>query len=190
MREKGRVGTSRIGGTPRPSSHFGDEFPRVAAAKPQPPRISLGISRSRAMCCVSILTRKRRSTLFGLSRNDVGEMKRSNGAIRFTTLLIAKCEIVRRGIHSQPAHCPRSARTYGFGHEGPKALLTRQATTQCFRQDRPALAQVSDVYDVVVIDCPPQLSFLTLSALCAATAVLITVHPQMLDVCRCLNSSI
>jgi len=33
-----------------------------------------------------------------------------------------------------------------------------------------------------VIDCPPQLGFLTLSALCAATAVLITVHPQMLDV--------
>ena len=30
--------------------------------------------------------------------------------------------------------------------------------------------------------CPPQLGFLTLSALCAATAVLITVHPQMLDV--------
>ena len=33
-----------------------------------------------------------------------------------------------------------------------------------------------------MIDCPPQLGFLTLSALCAATAVLITVHPQMLDV--------
>ena len=45
-----------------------------------------------------------------------------------------------------------------------------------------ALAQVADAYDVVVIDCPPQLGFLTLSALCAATAVLITVHPQMLDV--------
>ena len=36
-------------------------------------------------------------------------------------------------------------------------------------------------YDVVVIDCPPQLGYLTLSALSAATSVLITVHPQMLD---------
>ena len=45
-----------------------------------------------------------------------------------------------------------------------------------------ALAEVTDAYDVVIIDCPPQLGFLTLSALCAATAVLITVHPQMLDV--------
>jgi chromosome partitioning protein len=45
-----------------------------------------------------------------------------------------------------------------------------------------AIAQVGDAYDVVVIDCPPQLGLLSLSALCAATAVLITVHPQMLDV--------
>jgi chromosome partitioning protein len=37
-------------------------------------------------------------------------------------------------------------------------------------------------YDVVVIDCPPQLGYLTLSALCAATSVIVTVHPQMLDV--------
>ena len=41
---------------------------------------------------------------------------------------------------------------------------------------------VADRYDVVVIDCPPQLGFLTMSALCSATAVLVTAHPQMLDV--------
>ncbi len=45
-----------------------------------------------------------------------------------------------------------------------------------------ALAEVEQDYDVVVIDCPPQLGFLTMSALSAATAVLVTVHPQMLDV--------
>ena len=45
-----------------------------------------------------------------------------------------------------------------------------------------ALSSVADDYDVVVIDCPPQLGFLTMSAICGATAVLITVHPQMLDV--------
>lgn len=43
------------------------------------------------------------------------------------------------------------------------------------------LAQVDDQYDVVVIDCPPQLGYLTLTALTASTSVLITVHPQMLD---------
>ena len=45
-----------------------------------------------------------------------------------------------------------------------------------------ALAQVDDRYDVVIIDCPPQLGYLTLTALTAATSVLITIHPQMLDV--------
>jgi chromosome partitioning protein len=45
-----------------------------------------------------------------------------------------------------------------------------------------ALADVESDYDVVVIDCPPQLGYLTLGAVCAATALLITIHPQMVDV--------
>lgn len=45
-----------------------------------------------------------------------------------------------------------------------------------------ALAEVDDQYDVVIVDCPPQLGYLTLTALAAATSVLITIHPQMLDI--------
>lgn len=45
-----------------------------------------------------------------------------------------------------------------------------------------ALKEVDDRYDVVVVDCPPQLGYLTLTALTASTSVLITVHPQMLDI--------
>lgn len=45
-----------------------------------------------------------------------------------------------------------------------------------------ALREVDAQYDVVVIDCPPQLGYLTLTALTASTSVLITIHPQMLDV--------
>ncbi|MGO4119201.1 AAA family ATPase, partial [Rhizobium ruizarguesonis] len=44
------------------------------------------------------------------------------------------------------------------------------------------LTEIESLYDVVVIDFPPQLGFLTMSALCAATSLLITFHPQMLDV--------
>jgi chromosome partitioning protein len=70
-----------------------------------------------------------------------------------------------------------------FEHETPKALGTRQSADPLFfaRVAR-ALATVQNQFDIVVIDCPPQLGFLTLSALCAATAILIPVHPQMLDV--------
>jgi chromosome partitioning protein len=45
-----------------------------------------------------------------------------------------------------------------------------------------AIAQVADEFDVVVVDCPPQLGFLTMGALNAATGMIVTVHPQMVDV--------
>lgn len=45
-----------------------------------------------------------------------------------------------------------------------------------------ALKDVDDQYDIVVIDCPPQLGYLTLTSLTASTSVLVTVHPQMLDI--------
>lgn len=68
-----------------------------------------------------------------------------------------------------------------FEHDTPGALVRKDDALFFTRIDT-ALAQVETDYDVVVVDCPPQLGFLTMSALSAATAVLVTVHPQMLDV--------
>ena len=68
-----------------------------------------------------------------------------------------------------------------FEHETPRALAQGNAGLFFFRV-KEALAQVDPNYDVVVIDCPPQLGFLTMSALSAATGVLVTIHPEMLDV--------
>ena len=68
-----------------------------------------------------------------------------------------------------------------FEHDTPRALAQGNAGLFFFRV-RDALAQVEADYDVVVIDCPPQLGFLTMSALSAATGVLVTIHPEMLDV--------
>lgn len=68
-----------------------------------------------------------------------------------------------------------------FEHDTPRALARGDAGLFFFRV-REALAQVDADYDVVVIDCPPQLGFLTMSALSAATGVLVTIHPEMLDV--------
>ena len=68
-----------------------------------------------------------------------------------------------------------------FEHETPRALAAGEGRL-FFTRIGAALSVVEADYDVVVIDCPPQLGFLTMSALSAATAVLVTVHPQMLDV--------
>lgn len=67
-----------------------------------------------------------------------------------------------------------------FEHETP-AAISRGGARMFFSRVRDVLAEVNDDYDVVVIDCPPQLGFLTMSALSASTGVLVTVHPQMLD---------
>lgn len=78
---------------------------------------------------------------------------------------------------------PANLELMEFEHETPKALANRRSTDQLFfARVAQALSTVDDRYDIVVIDCPPQLGFLTLSALCAATSLLITIHPQMLDV--------
>lgn len=68
-----------------------------------------------------------------------------------------------------------------YEHDTPRALAERDAEP-FFGRVATALGTVADDYDVMVLDCPPQLGFLTLGALCAATGLLITVHPQMLDV--------
>lgn len=68
-----------------------------------------------------------------------------------------------------------------FEHDTPRAIIERSGKF-FFTRIGDALAEVEQDYDVVVIDCPPQLGFLTMSALSAATAILVTVHPQMLDV--------
>jgi chromosome partitioning protein len=68
-----------------------------------------------------------------------------------------------------------------FEHETPRALAERSGSL-FFTRVGDKLAEIESEYDLVVIDCPPQLGFLTMSALSAATAVLVTVHPQMLDV--------
>jgi chromosome partitioning protein len=68
-----------------------------------------------------------------------------------------------------------------FEHDTPRALMQRDGNL-FFTRVGDVLADVEGDYDVVIIDCPPQLGYLTMSALSAATAVLVTVHPQMLDV--------
>jgi plasmid partitioning protein RepA len=45
-----------------------------------------------------------------------------------------------------------------------------------------ALEQITEKYDVILLDCAPSLNFLTLSSLTAATGVLIPVPAHMLDV--------
>jgi chromosome partitioning protein len=64
------------------------------------------------------------------------------------------------------------------------ALAGRQAQEKNFRFYRvlaDGIATVSDRYDVIVIDTPPSLSFLTTNAIYAANGIVMPVPPAMMD---------
>ncbi|MHA6645708.1 plasmid partitioning protein RepA [Mesorhizobium sp. A623] len=80
---------------------------------------------------------------------------------------------------------PASLDLQEFEYDTPLVLAekgTRDMGRLFFTRLDAALSEVESQYDVVVLDCPPQLGYLTLTALSSATSVLVTVHPQMLDV--------
>lgn len=79
---------------------------------------------------------------------------------------------------------PANLELQEFEYDTPLALARNDGSMGriFFGRLDEALTDVAADYDVVVIDCPPQLGYLTLTALSSSTGVLITVHPQMLDV--------
>ena len=126
------------------------------------------------------------TTLFGVApETAVGPGQSLYGAIRYDGERKPLSSIVRSTYIPTLDHVPAGLELMEFEHELPRAMMsgrTAENGAGFFEQISASLGPIANEYDVVVIDCPPQLGYLTLSALFAATSVLITVHPQMLDV--------
>ncbi|MEK4035917.1 plasmid partitioning protein RepA [Methylocystis sp. IM3] len=112
---------------------------------------------------------------------DIGANETLYGAIRYGAERRRLETIVRTTYFPGLDLVPGNLELMEFEHETPRALAEGGSET-FFGRVATALGEVESKYDVMILDCPPQLGFLTLGALCAATSVLITVHPQMLDV--------
>jgi chromosome partitioning protein len=125
------------------------------------------------------------SALFGYQPEfDVQEDETLYGAIRYDDKRRPLSEIIRKNYFTGLDIVPGNLELHEFEHATPKFLTQGGVAGEGLFFTRVALtlSSVAENYDVIVIDCPPQLGFLTLGALCAATSVLVTVHPQMLDV--------
>ncbi len=123
------------------------------------------------------------SALHGIQPEmDIGPNQTLYGAVRYDQHRRPLKEIIRSSYFTGLDIVPGNLELMEFEHETPKALMSGARDQLFFTRMAEAIDTVADDYDIVIIDCPPQLGFLTLSALCAATSLLITINPQMLDV--------
>lgn len=105
-------------------------------------------------------------------------------ALRYDDRRISIKEVIRSTNFPNLDIVPANLELQEYEYETPLAASNRSSPEGrlFFTRISAALNEVDDRYDVVVIDCPPQLGYLTLTSLTASTSVLITIHPQMLDV--------
>lgn len=124
------------------------------------------------------------SALLGvLPETDVGPNQTLYASIRYDDDRKSLKEVIRKTYFDGLDLVPGNLELMEFEHTTPKALMNGPNPDGIFfARIAGAIEDVSELYDVVVLDCPPQLGFLTLSGLCAATSMIVTVHPQMLDV--------
>ncbi len=121
--------------------------------------------------------------LFGLRPEiDIPTGSSFYGAIRHNGERLSMRGIVRNTYMPGLDLVPAALELMEYEFETPHALMNANGASQVFSRAASALKEIESDYDVVVIDCPPQLGYLSISALVAATSVLVTVHPQMLDV--------
>lgn len=124
------------------------------------------------------------SAMFGYQPEfDVPDNATLYGAIRYDDRRVAMREVVRPTYFSGISIVPGNLELMEFEHQTPRHMLqSRGGEELFFRRVASAISQVDADFDVVVIDCPPQLGFLTMGALSAATGMIVTIHPQMVDI--------
>lgn len=124
------------------------------------------------------------STLFGVQpETDLSENETLYAAIRYDQWQRPLAEVIQPTYFTGIDLVPANLELQEFEHDTPRILARGQRGEHdlFFTRVRQTFDSVQASYDVIVVDCPPQLGFLTLGALCAASGVLVTVHPQMLD---------
>ncbi|MBV7521408.1 plasmid partitioning protein RepA [Ensifer sp. ENS12] len=125
------------------------------------------------------------SAMFGAQPEiDVGANETIYAALRYDDAERRPIrDIIRKTYFDGVDLVPGNLEVMEYEHETPRVLANKSSSGAIFFERlKLALAEVEQDYDIVLLDTPPSLGFLTLSAIYAATSMVITVHPAMLDV--------
>ncbi len=147
----------------------------------------LGLQGYRVLC-IDLDPQASMTALFGLQPEfDLGANETAYAAIRYDNERRPFADVIRRTYFPGVDLVPGNLELMDFEFDTPTYLTskTRDDLGLFFERLSRALATVDDQYDYVILDTPPSLGYSTLAALYAATALVVTVHPAMLDVASC-----
>ena len=123
------------------------------------------------------------TSLFGVNPSDIAPYHTLYGFLRHCDNPLPLQSIIRKTYIPNLDLIPADVELLEFEQETPQVVMSRLDTGgRILTRLSKGLPQIADNYDVIVIDCPPNLGYLTMVALTVATSLLVTVHPQYLDV--------
>lgn len=124
------------------------------------------------------------SAMFGAQPEiDVGANETIYAALRNDDRRRPMRDIIRKTYFPGVDLIPGNIEVMEYEHEVPRILSSQgKKGGVFFERLRLSITEVEADYDVVILDTPPSLGFLTLGAIYAATGLLVTVHPAMIDV--------
>ncbi|TDQ60433.1 chromosome partitioning protein [Maritalea mobilis] len=125
------------------------------------------------------------SAMFGTQPEfDVASNETIYAALRYDDQQRPIRDVIRKTYFPGLDLIPGNIEVMEFEYDTPRVLALNENNhgSIFFERLDQALKQVDDDYDIVILDTPPSLGYLTLASLYAATGLLITVHPAMMDV--------
>lgn len=125
------------------------------------------------------------SAMFGTQPEfDVASNETIYAALRYDDQRRPIRDVIRKTYFPGLDLIPGNIEVMEFEYDTPRVLALNENSQGSIFFERldQALKEVDDDYDIVLLDTPPSLGYLTLASLYASTGLLVTVHPAMMDV--------